>query len=62
MIAAEGYVAVQNTTDKPLAVTLRDGTRLTLDIPKGATRILSEKKAVGTGPLGRIGIPVTVAR
>ena len=43
VIAAEGYVAVQNTTDKPLTVTLRDGTRRTLDIPKGATRILKEK-------------------
>ena len=43
VIAAEGYVAVQNTTDKPITVTLRDGTRRTLDIPKGATRILKEK-------------------
>ena len=43
VIAAEGYVAVQNTTDKPLTVTLRDGTRQTLDIPKGAMRILMEK-------------------
>ena len=43
VIAAEGYVAVQNVTDKPLTVTLRDGTRRTLDIPKGATRILKEK-------------------
>ena len=43
MIAAEGYVAVQNVTDKPLTVTLRDGTRQVLDIPKGAMRILMEK-------------------
>ena len=43
MIAAEGYVAVQNVTDKPLTVTLSDGTRRTLDIPKGATRILRDK-------------------
>ena len=43
VIAAEGYVAVQNVTDKPLTVTLRDGTRRTLDIPKGATRILRDK-------------------
>jgi hypothetical protein len=43
VIAAEGYVAVQNVTDKPLTVTLRDGTRHTLDIPKGATRILCDK-------------------
>jgi len=42
VIAAEGYVAVQNVTDKPLAVTLRDGTRHTLNIPKGATRIIRE--------------------
>lgn len=42
VIAAEGYVAVQNVTDKPLEVTLRDGTRHTLDIPKGATRILRD--------------------
>ena len=44
VIAAEGYVAVQNVTDKPLTVTLRDGTRQTLDIPKGVTRILMEKQ------------------
>ena len=43
VIAAEGYVAVQNVTDKPLTVTLRDGTRQVLDIPKGAMRILMEK-------------------
>ena len=42
VIAAEGYVAVQNVTDKPLEVTLRDGTRHTFDIPKGATRILRD--------------------
>ena len=44
VIAAEGYVAVQNVTDKPLTVTLRDGTRRTLDIPKGATRILRDRE------------------
>ena len=43
VIAAEGYVAVQNVTDKPLTVTLRDGTHQTLDIPKGATRILRDQ-------------------
>ena len=43
VIAVEGYVAVQNVTDKPLTVTLRDGTRQVLDIPKGAMRILMEK-------------------
>ena len=43
VIATEGYVAVQNATDKQLTVTLRDGTRRTLDIPKGATRILRDQ-------------------
>ena len=38
--AAEGFVAVQNTTDRPLEVALRDGTRRLLRIPKGATRVL----------------------
>ena len=42
VIAAEGYVAVQNVTDKPLEVTLRGGKRVVLDIPKGATRILRD--------------------
>ena len=36
-------MAMENTTDKPLTVTLRDGTRQVLDIPKGAMRILMEK-------------------
>ena len=43
VIASDGYVVVQNTTDRPLTVTLRDGTRHTLEIPKGATRILTEQ-------------------
>ena len=43
VIASDGYVVVQNTTDRPLTVTLRDGTRHTLEIPKGATRILTER-------------------
>ena len=43
VIAAEGYVAVQNTTDKPLEVSLRNGKRMVLDIPKGATRMLRDE-------------------
>ena len=44
VVAAEGYVAVQNATDKPLKVLLRTGESLTLDLPRGATRILIEKE------------------